>query len=101
MLTHHPEKFSKAACKDGGDGDKLCPYAISTWMKGKGYESHYKEQPDSTKGKAKKKKKFKDEDKENKKDEHSLWQQWLERREAKCDCDCKNCRLILGEDFSR
>lgn len=61
-LTHHPEKFSKEACK-GKDPGKLCPYAVFTKKKKEGDEPHYKEQPHTTKGAPKKKTKFKDENK--------------------------------------
>ncbi len=61
MLTHHPEKFSKKACKEGGDGDKLCPWAIAHSMDKKDAEPHYKDQESSLKGTPHKKKKFKDE----------------------------------------
>ena len=59
-LTHHPDKFSKEACK-GKDPGKLCPYAIFTNMKKKGAESHYKELPHTTSGRPEKKPEFKDE----------------------------------------
>lgn len=59
-LDHHPDKFSKEACKTGYKGDKLCPYAIMQAMKKKGYDSHYKDQPSTLKGKPKKKKTFKE-----------------------------------------
>ena len=62
MLTHHPEKFSKEACKKKGTG-KLCPYAIATKQKEEGDTPHYKEQPHTTSGTPKKKPEFKDEDK--------------------------------------
>ena len=60
-LQHHPEKFSKEACKKDGDSGKLCPYAIFTDKKKDGDTPHYKEQPHTTKGKPKKKKEFKNE----------------------------------------
>lgn len=56
-ILHHPEKFSKEACKDGGEDGKLCPYAVFASMKKKGYKSHYKDQKSTLKGKPKKKKK--------------------------------------------
>lgn len=59
-LDHHPEKFSKEACK-GKDTGKLCPYAIFTKKKKEGDEPHYKEQPHTTSGTPKKKEKFKNE----------------------------------------
>lgn len=55
-ITHHPDKFD-ADCKDPG---KLCPYAIFSAMKKKGFESHYKDQKSTLKGTPKKKAKFKD-----------------------------------------
>lgn len=61
-LAHHPEKFSKEACK-GKDPGKLCPYAIFTKKKKEGGTPHYKEQPHTTSGTPKKKAEFKDEDK--------------------------------------
>lgn len=61
-LQHHPDKFSKEACKKKGKkGGKLCPYAIFTKDKEEGDTPHYKEQPRSTSGKPKKKKEFKNE----------------------------------------
>lgn len=59
-LTHHPEKFSKEACKKRIKG-KLCPYAIFTKKKKEGDEPHYKEQPHTTSGTPKKKEEFKNE----------------------------------------
>lgn len=59
-LTHHPDKFSKEACK-GKDPGKLCPYAVFTKMKEKGDTPHYKEQPHTTSGEPKKKEEFKNE----------------------------------------
>lgn len=59
-LTHHPEKFSKEACK-GKDSGKLCPYAVFTNKKKEGDTPHYKEQPETTSGTPKKKAEFKDE----------------------------------------
>lgn len=59
-LQHHPDKFSKEACKKKDTG-KLCPYAIFTKDKEKGYTPHYKEQPHTTSGEPKKKPEFKDE----------------------------------------
>lgn len=59
-LDHHPEKFSKEACK-GKDPGKLCPYAIFTKKKKEGGTPHYKEQPHTTSGTPKKKEEFKDE----------------------------------------
>lgn len=59
-LTHHPEKFSKEACKKKGTG-KLCPYAVFTQKKKEGDTPHYKEQPHTTSGTPKKKEEFKDE----------------------------------------
>src|SRR5581483_9449512 len=60
MLQHHPDKFSKEACKKKDTG-KLCPYAIATKDKQKGDTPHYKEQPHTTSGTPKKKPEFKDE----------------------------------------
>lgn len=60
MLTHHPDKFSKEACKHKVKG-KLCPYAIATKEKKEGDTPHYKELPHTTKGEPKKKPEFKDE----------------------------------------
>jgi len=58
MLAHHPEKFSKDACKKGGKkGGKMCPYAIAYKDKEEGDEAHYK----NKKGKPEKKKEFKNE----------------------------------------
>jgi hypothetical protein len=62
MLSHHPEKFSKKACKKGGDKGKLCPWAIAASMDDEDAEPHYKDQESSLKGEPHKKKKFKDED---------------------------------------
>jgi len=63
-MLHHPDKFSKEACKEKGKkGGKMCPYAIFTAQKKEGDKPHYKEQPHTTKGKPKKKEKYKDEDK--------------------------------------
>lgn len=62
MLTHHPEKFSKDACKNGGKDGKLCPWAIAHSMDKKGAEAHYKDQESSLEGNPKKKDKYKDED---------------------------------------
>lgn len=60
-LKHHPDKFSKEACKKGGDGDKLCPYAIfSAMAKKKKVKSTYKDQPTTSKKAPKKKKKLKE-----------------------------------------
>jgi hypothetical protein len=59
-LAHHPEKFSKEACK-GKDPGKLCPYAIFTKKKKEGGTPHYKEQPHTTSGTPKKKPEFKEE----------------------------------------
>lgn len=59
-LLHHPDKFSKEACKKDYDGDKMCPYAIMKAMKNKGAEFTYKDQPSTLKGKPKKKTKFKE-----------------------------------------
>src|SRR5262245_28561728 len=56
-ITHHPDKFD-ADCKDP---NRLCPYAIFTAMKKKGFESHYKDQKSTLKGKPRKKAKFKGE----------------------------------------
>jgi len=61
-LDHHPDKFSKEACKKKIKG-KLCPYAVFTKKKEEGDEPHYKEQPHTTEGTPKKKPEFKDEDK--------------------------------------
>jgi len=56
-LKHHPEKFSKDACKKGGDGSKLCPYAVFTNMaKKKKVKSTYKDKPTTDKKKPVKKK---------------------------------------------
>jgi hypothetical protein len=93
MLTHHSEKFSKAACDDDYDGDKMCPYAIAHSMKDKGAKAHYKNQKSSLKGTPKKKKEFKGEKmSENK----SKWRQWVEAREAnepkRCTCACEGCK---------
>jgi hypothetical protein len=61
MLDRHPDKFSKEACKKKGKKTgKLCPYAVATSMKKKGFESGYKDQPSTLKGTPKKKKKFKE-----------------------------------------
>lgn len=63
-LTHHPEKFSKEACKHKGKkkkGGKLCPYAVFTKDKEEGDTPHYKEQPHTTSGTPHKKEKFKNE----------------------------------------
>jgi hypothetical protein len=60
-LDHHPDKFSKEACKKKGKGGKLCPYAIFTKDKEEGKTPHYKEQPSSVKGTPHKKKEFKNE----------------------------------------
>lgn len=58
-LTHHPEKFSKEACKKKNKkGGKLCPYAIFSAKNKNGFEPHYKDQPSTLKGEPKKKKKF-------------------------------------------
>lgn len=63
-LLHHPDKFSKEACKEKGKkGGKMCPYAIFTAKKKEGDKPHYKEQPHTTKGEPVKKAKYKDEDK--------------------------------------
>jgi hypothetical protein len=60
-LDHHPEKFSKEACKKGGSKDgKLCPYAVFSAMKKKGATPHYKDQKSTLTGKPKKKKTFKE-----------------------------------------
>lgn len=56
-LDHHPDKFSKEACKTKGTG-KLCPYAIFTKKKEEGDTPHYKEQPHTTSGTPHKKKEF-------------------------------------------
>ena len=58
-LQHHPEKFSKEACKNKKSG-KLCPYAIFTKKKEEGDTPHYKEQPETTSGTPKKKPEFED-----------------------------------------
>jgi hypothetical protein len=58
MLQKHPDKFSKAACKKGYEGDKLCPWAIAHSKAKEDAEPHYKDQESSLKGKPKKKKKF-------------------------------------------
>ena len=55
-ITHHPDKFD-ADCKDP---DRLCPYAIFSAMKKKGFEPHYKDQKSTLKGEPKKKAKFKE-----------------------------------------
>ncbi len=63
-LDHHPEKFSKEACKHKGKpkkGGKLCPYAVFTKKKEEGDIPHYKEQPHTTSGTPHKKEKFKNE----------------------------------------
>ena len=67
-MDHHPEKFSIEACKHPVKG-KLCPYALMASMKKKGYESHYKDQKSTLKGKPKKKKAYKE------------WSEWLEQRD--------------------
>lgn len=76
-LKHHPDKFSTDP-----DSGKMNPYAIFTAKEKKtkgGIESHYQDQPTTSKKAPKKKKEFKDEDK---KDEGlSLWQQWKLMRE--------------------
>lgn len=59
-LKHHPEKFSKDACKKGGDSDKLCPYAVFTNMaKKKKVKSTYKDKSTTDKKKPVKKTKAK------------------------------------------
>jgi hypothetical protein len=75
-LDHHPEKFSKEACKHKGKGEKLCPYAIMAANKEKGAESHYEDQPSTLEGKPKKKKKYKEADKKEKK----CFKEWLANR---------------------
>jgi len=61
-LQHHPDKFSKEACKKKGKkGGKLCPYAVFTKDKEEGDTPHYKEQPHTTSGAPKKKAEFKNE----------------------------------------
>ncbi len=67
---HHPEKFTKRACKmtpaERKKSGELCSYAIFTAKKEKGGKPHYEELPSSTKGTPKKKAKYKDEDKKKK-----------------------------------
>ena len=101
-LEHHPDKFSKEACKKKGTG-KLCPYAIFTTMKKKGNTPHYKEQPHTTSGKPSKKKEFKNESEICKcghyKKSHAIAGQG--RSNLPCehpDCDCDN--FTLNESFS-
>ena len=64
-LTHHPDKFSKEACKksttERKKSGKLCPYAIFTAKKEKGAKAHYKELPHTTEGSPEKKEKYKNE----------------------------------------
>lgn len=73
-LDHHPEKFSKEACKKGGKkGGKLCPYAVFAAKKKEGFTPHYKDQPSTLKGKPKKKKKYKN--------ECVSFKEWLEQRD--------------------
>jgi hypothetical protein len=60
MLQHHPEKFSKEACKKKVKG-KLCPYAVATAQKEEGDKPHYKEQPHTQTGTPHKKEKYKSE----------------------------------------
>jgi len=66
-MTHHPDKFSKEACKmspgERKKSGKLCAYAIFTAQKKEGDKPHYKDQPHTTKGAPEKKAKYKDEDK--------------------------------------
>jgi hypothetical protein len=56
-ILHHPDKFD-AKCEDP---NRLCPYAIFSSMKKKGYESHYKDQESTLKGTPKKKPEYKNE----------------------------------------
>ena len=51
-ILHHPDKFDPK-CKDP---DRLCPYAIFSAMKKKGFTPHYKDQESTVKGKPKHKK---------------------------------------------
>ena len=99
MLSKHPDKFSKEACKDKGKkSGKLCPYAISASMEKKGDEPHYKKQKTSLKGKPEKKSEFKDEDK---KDEQTLWSRWLVLKESHSCCDAgKNGKPCECKDKS-
>lgn len=92
-LKHHPDKFSTT------DSDKMNPYAIFTAKEKEtkgGIESHYKDQPTTSKKAPKKKAEFKDEDKkEDKKEESSsLWGMWKRLRESAgtCKCQCSGCR---------
>lgn len=95
MLSKHPDKFSKEACKDKGKkGGKMCPYAITASMEKKGAKPHYEKQESSLKGKPEKKAEFKDEDK---KEEQTLWSHWLAMKESACcgaakgkPCECKH-----------
>src|SRR5271170_4488393 len=78
-LDHHPDKFSKEACKKKGTG-KLCPYAIFTKKKEEGETAHYKEQPHTTSGTPKKKAEFKNES-------FLTFKEYVEQREnAVCTC---------------
>lgn len=56
-ILKHSDKFDPK-CKDP---ERLCPYAIFTAMKKKGFEPHYKDQSSTIKGKPQKKEKFKNE----------------------------------------
>ena len=84
MISKHPDKFSKEACKRKGKpkkGDKMCPYAISASMEKKGAEPHYKKQETSKKGTPKKKEKYKNEDKKHCNCESTLWDRWVTFKE--------------------
>lgn len=50
-ITKHPDKFD-SECKDK---DRLCPYAVFSAMKKKGFTPHYKDQKSTVKGKPQKK----------------------------------------------
>jgi len=92
MLTKHSDKFDKEACKDGYEGDKMCPYAITASMEKKGAEPHYEKQETSKKGKPKKKEEYKDEKKCS--CEGTLWERWVQLKEANmsCQCNCDGCK---------
>lgn len=80
-LDHHPDKFSKEACKKGNKTGKLCPYAIFTKKKEEGETAHYKEQPKTTSGIPKKKAEFKNES-------FLTFREYLERKESEV---CQTC----------
>lgn len=87
MLSKHPDKFSKEACKTKGKkGGKMCPYAITASMEKKGAEPHYKKQESSKKGKPKKKDDYKN--------ETTIWDRWITFKEnnMSCQCNCKDCK---------